>query len=154
MKSPTQVHFDSMLRMMKYCVETPNHGLTLKPEGTWNGSKDYKFIVSGRSDSAYAKCPVTRQSVSGFRVLLNGALIVFESAVQKRTAQSVCEAELYAGFACAQEMLYTKQVIESIGLSVKLPMLLEMDNKGGVDHSNSWSIGGYMCHVGTKQKFL
>jgi hypothetical protein len=39
-------------------------------------------------------------------------------------------------------------------LKAKLPMILEMDNKGGVDHSNSWSVGGHMCHVGTKQMFL
>ncbi len=33
MTHPTQVHFDAMLRVMKYCVDTPDRGLTLKPEG-------------------------------------------------------------------------------------------------------------------------
>lgn len=33
-------------------------------------------------------------------------------------------------------------------------MVLEMDNKGGVDHANSWGVGGNMRHVGTKQVFL
>ena len=79
---------------------------------------------------------------------------MFKSATQKRAAQSVCEAELYAAFSCAQEMLYTKHVVESMGLKVKLPMTLEMDNKGGVDHANSWSVGGHMRHIGTKQVFL
>ena len=79
---------------------------------------------------------------------------MFKSDTQKRAAQSVCEAELYATFSCAQEMLYTKHVVESMGLKVKLPMTLEMDNKGGVDHTNSWSVGGHMRHVRTKQVFL
>ena len=35
MKGPTQVHFDAMLRVMKYCVDTPERGLTLKPDGNW-----------------------------------------------------------------------------------------------------------------------
>ena len=61
---------------------------------------------------------------------------------------------MYAGFACAQEMLYVKHVIESMELKVKLPMKLEMDNSGAVDHTNSWSVGGHMRHVGTKQVFL
>jgi len=154
MKSPTQVHYNAMLRVMKYCVETPNRGLTLEPEGEWDGSNKYLFTVSGRSDSDYAKCQVTRKSISGYRVMLNGAPVIFKSATQKRAAQSVCEAELYAAFACAQEMLYTKHVIESLGLKVKSPMVLEMDNKGAVDHTNSWSVGGNMRHVGTKQVFL
>ena len=59
--------------------------------------------------------------------------MVCKSATQKRRAQSVCETELNAGFSCAQEMLYTKHVLELIGLRVELTMLLEMDNKG-VDH--------------------
>ena len=33
-------------------------------------------------------------------------------------------------------------------------MVLEMDNKGAVDHFNSWSIGGHLLHVGTNQVFL
>jgi hypothetical protein len=84
---------------------------------------------------------------------LNGAPVVFKSATQKRVAQSVSEADLYTAFSCAQEMLYTKNVLESMELKAKLPMILEMDNKEGVD-SNSWSVGGHMRHVGTKQMFL
>ena len=143
-----------MLRVMKYCVDTPNRGLTLKPEGTWDGSKDYAFVISGRSDSDYAKCPTTRRSATGYRVFLNGTPVAFKSATQKRAATSVCEAELYAAYAVAQEMLYAKHVIESMEMKVQLPMVLEMDNKGTVDHSNSWSVGGHMRHVGTKQAFL
>ena len=51
-------------------------------------------------------------------------------------------------------MLYTKHLIESLGLKVKSPMVLEMDNKGAVNHTNSWSVGGNMRHVGMKQVFL
>ena len=102
----------------------------------------------------YAQCKITRKSITGFRVLLNGAPVIFKSVTQKRAAQSVCEAELYAGFACAQEMLYVKHVIESMELKVKLPMKLEMDNSGAVDHTNSWSARGHRHHVRTKQVFL
>ena len=154
MTKPTRMHFEAMLRVMKYCFDTPNRGLTLKPEGTWDGSKDYAFVISGKSDSDYAKCPTTRRSITGFRVYLNGAPVSFKSVTQKRAATSVCEAELYAGYAVVQEMLYAKHVIESMELKVQLPMVLEMDNKGAVDHSNSWSVGGHMRHVGTKQVFL
>ena len=51
-------------------------------------------------------------------------------------------------------MLYCKNVLESMGLKVKLPMLLEMDNKGVVDLANNWSVGGRTRHVDVRQCFL
>ena len=49
-----QVHFDAMLRVMKYCVDTLERGLTLKPDGNWDGKKGYPFVISGKLDSDYA----------------------------------------------------------------------------------------------------
>jgi hypothetical protein len=41
-----------------------------------------------------------------------------------------------------------------MGLKVKLPMILEMDNKGAVDLANNWSFGGRTRHVDVRQCFL
>eukprot|EP00957_Ditylum_brightwellii_P119915 9150702-Ditylum_brightwellii.AAC.2 len=41
-----------------------------------------------------------------------------------------------------------------MGLKVKLPMILYLDNKGTKDFVNSWSIGGHTRHVQVKQYFL
>ena len=51
-------------------------------------------------------------------------------------------------------MLYVRQILELMGLKVKLPMILEMDNKGAVDLANNWSIGGRTRHVDVQQCFL
>jgi hypothetical protein len=72
---------------------------------------------------------------------------MFKSLTQKSVTLSVCEAEQTAGVLCTQDMLYVKNVLESMGLKVKLPMCLEIDNKGAVDLANNWSIGGYTRHV-------
>jgi len=37
---------------------------------------------------------------------------------------------------------------------VKLPMILEIDNKGTVNLINNWSVGGRTRHVETRQLFL
>ena len=63
----------AMHRRMEHCVGTPNRGVTLRPEGSWDGTNDYKFIISGRSNSDYAKDPDTRKLVSGTMVSVNGA---------------------------------------------------------------------------------
>ncbi len=39
-------------------------------------------------------------------------------------------------------------------LKVKLPLLLEMDNKGAVDLANNWCVGGQTRHVDVQQCFL
>jgi hypothetical protein len=51
-------------------------------------------------------------------------------------------------------MLYVWHILESMGLKVKLPMILEMDNKGAVDLANNGSIGGRSRHVDVRQCFL
>jgi len=44
-------------------------------------------------------------------------------------------------------MLYVRHILESMGLKVKLPMIIEMDNMGAVDLANNWSVGGRTRHV-------
>ena len=39
-------------------------------------------------------------------------------------------------------MLFTMRVLESIGLKVKKPMILKVDNKGTKDLANNWIVGG------------
>ena len=65
---------NAMHGVMEYIVGTPNRGVTLKPECTWDGSKNFKFRISGRSDTDYAKDPDTRRSVTGVRTSFNGSV--------------------------------------------------------------------------------
>jgi hypothetical protein len=73
---------------------------------------------------------------------------------QKSVTLSTAESELASGTQCAQEMLYVMRVLESLGLKVKKPMILEMDSKAAVDLANNWSIGGRLRHVEVEQYFL
>ena len=144
----------AMHRAMEYTLQRPDRGSTLKPKGTWDGSKDYKFRVRGRSDTNYANCPETRHSVTGTRVSVNEAVTQWRSASQKFVTLSTTEAEQAGCVTCAQDMVYHKNVLESIGLQVELPMILECDNKGAVDLANNWSTGGRTRHVDVRQNYL
>jgi hypothetical protein len=42
-----QVHYDAMLRMMKYVDDTSDRGVALNLTQKWNGSKEHEFIISG-----------------------------------------------------------------------------------------------------------
>ncbi len=45
-------------------------------------------------------------------------------------------------------------MLESLGLKVKLPMVLEMDNQGAVYLASNWSIGGRTRHIDVRSVFL
>jgi hypothetical protein len=152
MSKASLAHLKAMYRTMKYMLGTPNRGKIFQPSGRY--VEGFEFEISGRSDSDYAKCPISRKSVSGYKVCVNGAAVSTKSKMQQHVTLSVTEAELAAGVECAQDMIFTMRLIESIGLKVKLPMLLEMDNKGAVDLANNWSIGGRTRHVETRMYFL
>ena len=44
-------------------------------------------------------------------------------------------------------MLYTMNVLLSLGLSVELPMVVEVNSMGAVQLANSWSISGRTRHI-------
>jgi hypothetical protein len=47
-----------------------------------------------------------------------------------------------------------ENVLESLGLRVRLPMVLEMDNQGAVYVVNNWSVGGRTRHIDVQSVFL
>jgi Reverse transcriptase (RNA-dependent DNA polymerase) len=154
MGAANSTHIKAMKRTMAYLLQTPQRGLLIKPNTTWNGGREHVFIVTGRSDSNYAACPDTRRSVTGFSIFVHGASTENKCNMQNWVVLSVSEAELAAATACAQSMLFHYRLLSSMGLKVKLPMILEIDNKGAKDLTNNWSAGGRMRHVDIRQFFL
>ena len=127
----------------------------MKPERTWDGKdKNFKFRVSGKSDSDYAKCPVTRRSVRGYSSFLEGAAVTVKSAMQKIVSLSVTESEMLSAVQCVQDMMYIKRLIESMELKVELPMELDIDNRGAQDLFYNWKSGGHRRHMETRMFFL
>ena len=76
------------------------------------------------------------------------------SKMQDCTVLSVTEAELVAAMACAQDMLFSMQLQESIGLTFRKPMVLTVDNKEAEDLANIWSVGGRTRHIDVRFYFL
>lgn len=153
MTKATAAHLKAMYRVMAYCVGTGNRGFTVKPNHKkWNGSPNFWFDLRGKSDSDYAK-DESAKSVSGYSTFLCGAPISFKSKMQTTTTLSVTEAELVAAVSCAQDLLFEKRVLESIGLKVRVPMILNVDNKGVMDLANNWSVSGRTRHITVRTNF-
>ena len=46
------------------------------------------------------------------------------------------------------------RIVESMGLKVNKPMILESDNKGAIDVCNSWTVNGRTKHIDNRYYFL
>jgi hypothetical protein len=145
----SDAHMKAIKQLMRYCVETKDRGLVLKPDVKWNGDPEFKLVICGILDSDFVKDPETQKSVSGNSTFLCGAPVIERSTMQRIVALLFKEAEFFAATNNAHDMLYTNQIIESLVLHVQLPMILEVDNKSAVDLVNNYSVGGRTRHVET-----
>jgi hypothetical protein len=134
-------HMKAMYRCMAYCVATSKRGIKIAPNTRWDGSPEFKFVISGRADYDYAKDLETRRYVRSIITFLCGAVITMRSKMMLMVALSVTEAELFAAVVTAQDMPFIMRIFESMGLLVELLMVLEVDNKGAKDLVNNWSVG-------------
>ena len=153
--SPTEAHEAEMYRCMNFCVSTRHWKLKIQPNVKWDGKeKDTQFIIYGKSDSTFASVPETMRSVMGYCAYLNGAAYSRKSLMEKVVATSVTEAETIAATECVKDMLFGKELIESMGMTVQLPMIIYIDNRGAVDLFNGWSIAGNTRHIATRLSFV
>jgi hypothetical protein len=104
----------------------------MAPEGQWSG-QDEELIIKGMSDTTYASDYNTRRSVMGRVTFLNGAPIIVRSKMRQYVDLSVTESEL--GGATRRHKIC---IIESMGLTVKKPMILYVDNEGAKDLANNF----------------
>jgi len=100
-------------------LNTSERGKVFKPRPTCapNDIDKFEFIIDSYSDSDYAKDPIKCRSVCGYCSFLEGCPINTKSRMQPITSLSITEAELIAATECAQDLLFIKNVLESIGLN-------------------------------------
>ena len=112
-----------MKRILRYIAGTANLGLTYRKSA--DEQQANKLNASADADHAGAD---DRRSVSGWCVMLNGAMISWASKRQPVTAISSTESEFYSVSQCAVECVYLRRLMEQIGYMQKSPTLISQDN--------------------------
>ena len=87
-----------------------------------NPKPEKRNEIVGLSDSSYSNDPDNRLSTSGYVIFYSGAPVSFRSRSQRTVTLSSTEAEYVAMTKTVTDMLFIKQVVESLGETVKLPM--------------------------------
>ena len=126
MHSPLQSHFDIGLRVLRYLKLAPGSGIGFSKNNSG-------FKVKAYSDSDWAKCPVTRRSVSGYCVFVNDNLVSWKSKKQNTLSRSSAEAEYRSMASVVCEVMWVLKILSDLGVhDNSLPVDLYCDNKSAI----------------------
>ena len=144
----TQAHYKAMLRVIKFVIDTELYGLRIQPHG------NQPVEIVAYSDSEYGGDRDTRVSVYGYKVYMNGALISWKSKSGKSVTLSSTEAEYFACSEAAKEVMFVKNVLETMGIEVKLPMIIKVDNTGAIYLANNYTAGQRTKHIDIRVHYV
>ena len=148
----TETHLNDLYRVIKYVIVTKLYGLPIEP--TWIPSNPVlNWLLELWVDSDWAGDKDSRKSVTGWEFYLNGVLIDKKSRLQRVVALSSCEAEYIACAEACSQLLYVKQILESIGVTITYPIPVYMDNQGAIFLASNESIARTK-HIDVRYHFL
>ena len=145
----TEAHWKALMRTIKFVLDTENYCLVLNPTVRQDG-----FYLEGLSDSEYAGDKDTRISVFGYIIYFCGAPIAWKSKSGKSVTLSSTEAEYFATSEVAKEVIFAKQVIESIGIKISYPIIIKCDNVGAIYLSNNYTTSQRTKHIDIRCHFV
>jgi hypothetical protein len=152
MDGATKDHFTSLLRLIKYVIDTKNHKLLMKLK--MSGSKDNIFTIEGYSDSDYASDKDDRKSITGMVIYICEIPVAWKSRAQKAVALSSTEAEYYALSELCTELIFIKHILEFVGINIEYPIIARVDNVGAMFLSNNQSLSQRTKHISVRQHFV
>ncbi|CAL8137450.1 unnamed protein product [Prunus armeniaca] len=85
MQEPRHQRLDAAYRLLYYLKEAPSQGLLFPSQN--------QLRLIGYCDADWARCPITRRSVTGYCIFLGNALVSWKSKKQVTVARSSAEAE-------------------------------------------------------------
>ena len=148
MDGATMEHYLAMKRVLEFAVATAGSYLRLQP------STEQRGELVAYSDSNYASDKGNRKSVSGMAIYYCGTLIGWRSKAQQCTTLSSTEAEYVACSQAATELEFVRQILESMGVNVQLPMTVYVDNTGAIELARNWSTSGRTKHIDVRFHYL
>ena len=105
-------------------------------------------------NSDWAGDAETRISVTGFIIYLLGVPICWRSKGQKGVTLSSSEAEYAAMSEAVKENRFVYYLLENLGISVKLPINVRIDNIGAIFMVENASSGVRTRHIDTRYHFI
>ncbi|GKE67707.1 hypothetical protein Tco_1521868, partial [Tanacetum coccineum] len=121
---PLQSHFEAALRVLRYLKSAPGASIIYTKSAT--------ISISAYADSDWAKCKMTRRSISGYCVFVCGGLVSWKSKKQVTLSRSFAEAEYRSMAYVVCEVMWIVKVLKDLNFSSNFPAVLFCDNSSAI----------------------
>ena len=149
MDAPAPAHLKEMYKLIRFVVETQNHGLKFKLMKSIR-----KWVLKALNDSDFASEKETRISVFGYVIYFCGIPIAWRSKGMKSVVLSTTEAEYMALSEVVKELKFIVQLLQTMNITVELPITVYVDNVGAIWLSNNRNTGDRTKHIDIRTAFV
>ncbi|CAL1372341.1 unnamed protein product [Linum trigynum] len=146
MQSPTQIHYNTAKRLLRYIKGTTDLGLKFE------GGKE--VCLEGFRDSDWAGSSEDMKSTSGFAFSLGSVIFCWSSKKQSIVAQSTAEAEYIAGSEAANHAVWLRKIMADLGFEQTKPTVIWCDNQSDVAITKNPVFYGRTKHIKIKYHVL
>lgn len=137
-------------RVARYLKGTKTFKLAMK-----NTVKESNlFEITSFSDADFAADKHDRKSLTGGVILLNGMAVNWICKKQGGVSLSTMEAEFVAASEVARELLGIREMLNEFGVSIKLPMSMNVDNRAAIKQVEGEASSAKAKHIDVRVKFL
>jgi hypothetical protein len=140
-------HLKAARRLVSYVTSTHDQFLAITPEPV-------DSYVEAYCDSDFAGDPDTRRSVTGFVIFFCGVAVAWRSKAQKLVTLSSSEAEYVALTDCIKDIIFVRNLLQSIQWKIQGPIVVHVDNIGAIFIANNFSAEGRTKHIDTRLHFI
>ena len=111
-------------------------------------------VITVYTDSDYAEDKNNHISVSGVVIFLLGVAIMWRSKAHRPVPLSLAEVEFCSPLDGAKEIKFAYQILSSMGIKVKLPIIVRVDNIVAIFMTENVSTSSRTKHVDVKYHFV
>ena len=149
MDAPAPAHLKEMYKLIKFVLSTKDYGLKFKLIKSMR-----KWVLKALSDSAFASDKETRISVFGYVIYFCGIPIAWRSKGMKSVVLSTTEAEYMVLSEVVKELKFIVQLLQTMNITVELPITVHVDNVGTIWLSNYRNTGDRTKHIDIRTAFV
>ena len=146
MDAPAPAHLKEMYKLIRFVLPTKNYGLKVKLIKSIR-----KWVLC---DSDFASDKETRISVYGYVIYFCAIPIAWRSKGMKSVVLSTTEAEYNALSEVVKELKFIVQLLQTMNITVELPITVHVDNIGAIRLSNNRNTGDRTKHIDIRTLFV
>ncbi|XP_071740934.1 uncharacterized mitochondrial protein AtMg00810-like [Rutidosis leptorrhynchoides] len=123
-QTPRTSHLQALYKVLRYIKLCPGQGLHFSRSST--------LTLQAYCNSDWAKCSLSRRSITGYCIYLRSCLISWQSKKQTVVSRSSTEAEYRALTDCTCELTWLQSLLHDLHISPTKPVTIFCDNSSTI----------------------